>query len=359
MRSSIVFSITAEDHAVVDAALQPGPGKRVLCICSAGDTPLNLLARDVAGVLVVDSNPAQIYLAQLKAVGAAHLDIAQYRTLLGVAGANRLALEAYRLIRAHLPSEARQYWDQQERSLERGIIWQGSVQALFRAMRAILRIVIGSDGMRALRSIASPADAQRFSAAYLHSARAAFALRVIFSRPFFRLYYPKHGFRHLQKGQSPRDFAIQRIESALQRVPIAGNPYLHAFLFDAYPSLDHVPPYLTPHGHQEVKARTNRLEWHHSDLLAVLSTLQPGSVDAFDLCNVADWMSASDFAAVMSRVVVAAKPGARVLVFSRTKPVHVPEVIAAQCRRDQELSEALGQVERTGYYASTNVFTIS
>ncbi|MBX9827302.1 MAG: BtaA family protein [Xanthobacteraceae bacterium] len=355
---SFAFSITAEDSAVVEAALKPGAGQHIVSICSAGDTALNLLTHDVAQVTVVDRNPAQIFLAQLKAIGAAHLDIAQYRNLLGATGSERPYGQHYKEVAPHLPQDAREFWDGHQGLLRRGVLWQGHVQQLFRAMRIVLRAALGRKGLEALRAISTSADAARFVETYLQSVRTRLAAQIVFSRPFFRLFYPEQGFKYLPPGQTPRAFALQRIEDALRRTPIAGNPYLNAFLFGMYPDLEEAPPYLRKGGHALARSRISRIRWSHGDILDVLSGLDKKTVDGFDLCNVVDWMDGEAFIHLLKLATEVARPGGRILIFSRSRAITIPPELASRCHIEHEMSARLGRAERTGYYAAVNALTV-
>ena len=57
--SPITFSITAEDVAVVEQGLEVRPGDRVVCVGSAGDTALSLLAKGPSHLTAVDFSFAQ------------------------------------------------------------------------------------------------------------------------------------------------------------------------------------------------------------------------------------------------------------------------------------------------------------
>jgi S-adenosylmethionine:diacylglycerol 3-amino-3-carboxypropyl transferase len=132
--SPIAFSITLDDHRTVSRALRPLPGDRVLCLASAGDTPLNLLVHDPAEVVAVDLALPQLHLARLKTTAVATLTLADLHFFLGVRGPGRdpaqRRLGIYRTLRACLDPETRRFWDDHHGMLRRGVLWQGAVQRI-------------------------------------------------------------------------------------------------------------------------------------------------------------------------------------------------------------------------------------
>lgn len=130
----IAFSITLDDHRTVSEALRPLPGDRILCLASAGDTPLNLLVHDPAEVVAVDIARPQLHLASLKAAAVTALTLDDLGLFLGVRergrgrAAERWAI--YRSLRADLCPDARVFWDDHPALIRHGVLWRGAVQRI-------------------------------------------------------------------------------------------------------------------------------------------------------------------------------------------------------------------------------------
>ena len=60
------FGFSQEDELVASAALDAG-GQTVLCVASAGDVPLSLLALGARQIIAVDISEPQLHLCRLKA----------------------------------------------------------------------------------------------------------------------------------------------------------------------------------------------------------------------------------------------------------------------------------------------------
>ncbi|MEV6303130.1 DUF3419 family protein [Actinoplanes sp. NPDC051861] len=134
MLSPIAFSITLDDHRTVSQALRPLPGDRILCLASAGDTPLNLLMHDPSEVVAVDLARPQLHLTALKVAAVAALERADLEHFLGVRGPGRdpagTRLAIYEVLRGDLTAAAREFWDGHPGMIRRGVLWQGAVQRM-------------------------------------------------------------------------------------------------------------------------------------------------------------------------------------------------------------------------------------
>lgn len=127
--SPIAFSFTMDDFAVVEGALTPQAGDRILTLASAGDTPLNLLRFQPAEIIAVDIAPPQLHLTKLKIAGARELTLSDFRRLIGVSPPGDADV-IYQKVRGLLEPETQSFWDDHLDLLRRGIIWQGSVRRM-------------------------------------------------------------------------------------------------------------------------------------------------------------------------------------------------------------------------------------
>lgn len=127
--SPIAFSMTLDDHQVIERALDVRSGDVVVALSSAGDTPLNLLAHDPARIDAVDISWPQIHLLRLKQAAMPRLELPEFRTLLGL-GPPGDPVALYQVVRRDLDQQTRQFWDAHRELLARGVAWQGSVQRM-------------------------------------------------------------------------------------------------------------------------------------------------------------------------------------------------------------------------------------
>jgi len=356
--SPITFSITGEDHRVIERALHVAHCETVLCIASAGDTPLNLLRLDPGQVDAVDISFPQICLSALKAAAMRRLDLDEFKTLVGVVHDPPRALEYYESMRPDLAPEVRDFWDGHRYLLRRGVLWQGGIQRLIRLARGVLRLALGRKAVEALAQVAGPDEADAFYREYMCTWRFRCFFRLAVNRWTYRMFYPQAGFRHLPPGMTPQEFSLLKVRDIVLRRAPANNPYLFPLLFGRYPSEECVPPYLSAAEYDTIRARLGRLNLIHADVRDHLHAAASDSIDAFALSNTADWIGPSGISSLLGEVVRVAKGGARVLVLSRSTPVEIPPALRANLVVEPDLAALLAAEDRTGYYPFIGVLKV-
>jgi S-adenosylmethionine-diacylglycerol 3-amino-3-carboxypropyl transferase len=354
----IPFSITAEDIDVVKQALAPEAGSVLLCIGSAGDTPLGLLTGDVSRVDVVDLSFPQLCLAILKATAMKELTLPEYRTLLGVTHDGARALALYERVRPQLPAGVAAFWHRHLRLIKRGLIWQGGLVRQIALTRTLLCVLLGKHWLERL----SRCETSEQTAALLDElliSRRGRMWALLSSNPLVRvLYYPSKTFRRLPPGRAPHRFLIDKGRAMLSRRPLAGNPYLYPFVFGRYASLNCVPPYLSEEFYEVIRARIDRLRFVHTELRQHLRETQPRNYHGLALSNAVDWMSQSEIDDLLSHIARAGAVGTRAILFSRSRTIDVPPSLSMRLESDVALGGRLLASDRTGYYTSVNVLRV-
>src|SRR5688572_8819208 len=139
--NQIVFSSSNEDGSSELAALDPNVRRVVLCITGSGSRVLNLLTVNPLRISCIDINPAQTNLAELKLLAFKHLN--SYEDLLRFIGieACKGRWRTYYALRPHLSPRARQFWDQRRNIIQRGIVYSGRWERIFRITGRIFSIL--------------------------------------------------------------------------------------------------------------------------------------------------------------------------------------------------------------------------
>lgn len=356
--SPIPFSITAEDVAVVEQGLQVRPGDRVVCVGSAGDTALSLLAREPSRLDAVDFSFGQLCEIALKAAAVRELDVQPVRVLLGVEGQGRDAVELYRRLRPSLEEEVARFWDEHEWMIAGGLVWQGGMQRLIRAIRKGISLLVGRRWLAELATLRSPAAAADFFSRLSAHPRFRLLTGLLLNRVTLAAFYPGQGALKLGQGGALRGALVGRIEAMLTSRPPGAFPQVHPFLFERYPTEDSLPPFLQRSEFARVKANIGRLHLVQADLREHLATLPPCSVQGFALLNVMDWLGEAALAGLLGEAARAGDAGARALLYSRSRPLDVRLASAAGLAVDQALSSRLAREDRIGYYRFTYLMRV-
>jgi len=115
-------------------------------------------------------------------------------------------------------------------------------------------------------------------------------------------------FRHVHQPVGPAILA--RARHALTAQPTHDNPYLRYILTGSVGPL--LPDYLLPAHHEPIRDALSRLSLHEGSLERLLPGLPASTVDAFNLSDVGEYVSAAAFQALLREVRRTASRGARV-----------------------------------------------
>jgi len=345
LASPIRFSITNEDHRIIERALAPRPDSRLVTIASAGDTPLECLRLGAAEVHAVDVSAPQIHLCALKAAGMRELSHGEFLVLLGVVRDPEQALLLYERVRCALDDEAQRFWDRHRHLIARRLMSQGRMIGFFSLLLRGLRWTAGPEAIEDLAAIRAAEEGRRFVDSQLEKPRVRLVLQSVLG-----LLLIAHSRQAARVGLSSRRYATALLKRVLTRVPVADNPYVFPFLFGRYPSTDHVPPHLSAVGYAQARPRVDRLRLHHGCIRAFLSTLPEATVDGFELSNVVDWQGTEETAALLEEVARTGRPGAPVLLFSRNGAPTIPRQLRDALEEDPEEDVRLLALDRSGFY---------
>jgi S-adenosylmethionine-diacylglycerol 3-amino-3-carboxypropyl transferase len=353
----ISYAQVWEDPEVLLSALQIVPGDRVLSICSAGDNAFALAAAG-AHVVAIDLSAPQLALAELKLQAAVHLDLAQFRSFLGLEGLGQ-RVHLYHGLREHLSPMTREWWDGHEAEIRTGLLNCGRFEHYLRTFRTkALPLVHRRKTVEALLSPKSLDAQQHFFEKHWNTRR---------WRALFRLFFSQ--FVMARSGRSPAQFAqvdgpvsaefMRRAEHVLTKIPIATNPFVQWIMRGEYPDMEQAHPYLSEAGHGLLRAAAGRIEFVHADLVSHLSSQQAGTYQAYNLSNVPEYLSEEEHEALLEAVIAAASPGARLAYWNLLVPRHRPASLAGRLQRHPERAAALLRADRAFVYGGFQLETVS
>lgn len=346
------FSQTWEDPRTDARGLAIRPGDTVVSITAAGCTPLHLLAEAPGRLISVDVNPAQSHLLELKAVAMRHLDAGGFAALFDGGAA---FLRTYRLLRGELGAEARGFWDRHLVLLEVGSAGAGAATRFIHQVGHGLRErLFRGAPLGDLFRLDSLAAQREFFDRHLRRRWIGLAARVldpvVSRRLALRAVLPGDYFPYATVSgvlsQLWRSF-----EHTVCRVPAADNYFLARLLLGMRAAAEVAGPDLyRPEVYAAVGGRLDRLEILTGPLEEHLDRWPAGSVDAFQLSNIFEWMRPDRLAGVLASLRRVARPGAR-LVFRDLFTRHpVPETPADGWTVDEPLSRQLAAADRSILY---------
>jgi S-adenosylmethionine-diacylglycerol 3-amino-3-carboxypropyl transferase len=337
-----------EDWQVLEAALELGPGQRVLSVASAGCNSLALALRG-AEVTGIDLSAPQLALCELKLAGG-HLPYPRFLELLGLAEGD--PTDAYRELEPHLSAGCRDYWRAHQQALAGGVLGAGRFERYLATFTQRVLPLIHSQGR--IRGLIDPKglEAQRaWHDRHWSTLRWRGLFRVFFSR-----------FVMARLGRSPEQFAqvegtvadriLARCDAVLGGQELSENPYVQWILEGAWRSVAIAHPYLRLEGHAGLLEAAERVRWVHASLEEHLPTVPAGHYTAFNLSNIGEYLPEPVWGQLYTGLLGAAAPGARVAYWNLFVPRCAPAALAERVERHPERSAALLARDRVPFYGA-------
>lgn len=345
------FGFGQEDERTQAAATQAENGN-ILCVASAGDLPLSLLALGARSVTAVDFSEPQLHLCRLKSASIQCLEREEAAGLLGFVPAS--ASRRRRWLNECLPlmpPEAAEFWNAHAAAVcKKGAIWCGRHEQFLSRLRLLLRPALG----HAFEELAHCTDCG--------SQTEIFEKRInrIWLRMVFRLAFHPHVFS--RRGMDPRSLAHRQSPVSLgdqywatfrgfcTRTPAAVNPWLQLFLTGRLISLDAAPAYLTPTGFNRVKQTLGFLRLVKNDLLAFVRDQMPADMNKVCLSNLPDWLNAEQFGELISDLARKLAPGSRLVWCYLHANRQLPSSLSRQVLLCEDLGARLHEQDRFPFY---------
>lgn len=370
--SGLVYPQIWEDPVVDMAALELGPGKRLITIASGGCNVMSYLSADPKEILVVDLNAHHVALTRLKLAGARHLpNYATFYRFFGLAK-DAANVGAYRThLRDHLDPDTRAYWDRRDLMLRpriglftRNIYNHGLLGRFIKLAHIGARLAgIRLAPLMEMRTI----EDQR---AYFDAAVAPFFerkwVRWVTSQKasLFGLGIPPAQYESLASAGGG-DMAVvlkRRLEKLICDFPISENYFVHQALGRSYAAGDGgpLPPYLQSRHFDAMRERAGRVDVVRQSFTERLHREADESLDSYVLLDAQDWMTDEQLNDLWREITRTAKPGARVIFRTADEPSLLPGRVADDILdrwnyRAKE-SEAFCRADRSAIYGGFHLY---
>jgi S-adenosylmethionine-diacylglycerol 3-amino-3-carboxypropyl transferase len=353
----VLFAQCWEDPEMDRQALRLEVDEVALVVTSGGCTALSLALERPGRIIAVDMNSAQTRLLELKIAGARALDHGGYLELLGVRPSRRRR-ELYRASRVHLSPEAVRFWDAHEKLIQGNLIRSGRYEQYLNACRKLLLVIQGPRRIRRLFELESADDRRRFYREEWDGVRWRLFFRTFFSRPILGRFGLDPAFFTYVDGVTSFGEHFRRLaEHVIVDLPARDNYFLAQICLGHYLNERAVPPYLRADNFDRLRRSLDRIEPRTAELESLLHGLPDGSVDAFALSNVFEWVSPDVFERILGEIHRVGSPGARIcyrnLLVRRTHPASCD----GQFRPDRDLAAKLLFEDRSFVYSNFEVAT--
>ncbi|WP_423415221.1 DUF3419 family protein [Hyphomicrobium sp. B1] len=369
---SMVYPQIWEDPRADMEALEITPQTRIMTIASGGCNVMSYLSANPARIYAVDLNATHIALLKLKVAAAQHLpNHATFYRFFGAANDRRNVALYNDLIAPHLDADTRAYWEGRELTGRRRItrfarnFYHFGLLGRFIATGHLAARVFGAKPKRLLeaRSIEEQREifARDIGPAFSHP-----VLRWITSNraSLFGLGIPPVQYDALSGGgaRTMADVLKERAERLATGFDLKDNYFAWQAFGRSYATQGEgpCPPYLEKANFMAVKARANRVEVVHDNMIRFLSGEPAESLDRYILLDAQDWMDDAALNALWDQITRTARPGARVIFRTAGEesilPGRVADATLGQWTYDAAKSAAIHAKDRSAIYGGFHLY---
>jgi len=336
-RAKIKYSQCWEDPRPSLEALEIGPEDDVLSIASGGDNSFALLLGGPRSVTIVDRNPAQMHLVELKMKAVEQLNYDELLRFVGILSSPD-RLKAYAALRPSLSGAARDFWDGRRKIIGHGIVFAGKYERFFRILRrCVLPFVHRKQTTQAFLSCSTIEEQMDFYEKIWENRRWQVLFRRFFGKQILgRLGRDLSFYRYVTISDTG-DYFYRRIPRMLAAMPIRENTFF-AFLFAGnYLWPESYPLWLRKETFPILKERLGRIRLVAGTLDDVLTGRPPGAFSKYNLSNIFEYMSESEFEGTLGQLLRVSRSGARLAFWTLFVARPIPASLAGRIVSDPAL----------------------
>ena len=342
-----------EDADVLIQAMGPGPGRRFLSICSAGDNALALLLLDPREVVAADLSPAQLECLKLRIAALPVLDHAEFLELMGARPSTRRLLLLRRVL-AELEPPSSAFWTALEPQIDRyGAGGIGRFERYFRIFQQVMLPLIHSSGT--IQAVFVPRDAnerEKFFTRKWDTWRWRLATSLFFSKTVMgRLGRDPAFFQHVNG--SPAKHVRQKVRRAALEQDPSRNPYMHWVLTGTHGAA--LPLAWREESYPILHERAKRL----SLICAPIDAAAEGPFDGFNLSDIFEYMTPDETEATYRRLLTLAAPEARLVYWNMMVLRRVPPALADRVQRLTGIERELARNDKAFFYSDLVIEQVS
>lgn len=291
------FGISQEDPRIEYQGLDIQPGDRVLCIASAGDLPITMLAKQNIKITAVDVSMNQLYLSKLKFAAARYLEPAEAAAFLGFLESEPEKRKKWFLqVCNGLDDRDKIFWENNPQAIEYGPVRIARFERYITKFNKIGKMVLGEKKLLKLFEMDNIKLQQDFFDRHLSTS----LLKMIFKIAFHPAVYKKRGMASAGLTHSGKtdiaSFFYSRFRNFCSSTPARKNHYLQFTFFNKILFPEALPEYLTKGGKARLIENNNRLTFKNLSYSRVLEQCKKGEFNKFHLSNISDWMSKDELA---------------------------------------------------------------
>ncbi len=345
------FGISQEDALVEHRALKIHDKDSLLCISSAGEVPLNMLALNDINIKAVDISMNQNFLTSLKMNTIRSLEPVEAAKFLGFFETSREhRKQLYVRVSEFFTEEEKLFWVQNIAVIENGPVHAARFEKYIAKFNKTALRVIRKKNMDKLFALSSTEEQKEFFDRKIGS----FLLKMIFRITFHPWIYSNRGISNkgLQYSgyRNISDFFFSKFRDFCCSTIARENYYLQFTFYNRILFPEALPEYLTEEGMDRIRRNHENLDISAMSYKEVLRQCKKGEFNKFHLSNIGDWMDKEEYAGLLRLIIEKSSgPGminARYIYYKHP----IPDDLKDSLVEDHELANKLTEQDRYPFY---------
>jgi len=358
MSQVINYSQCWEDKILLKTALKINQDDNVLSVTSGGDNSIALFLAKPNKIVLIDKNPLQNNLAELKLKSPNCLLYEEYLELLGVKESNRRSAILEKA-KPSLSPETILWIDSHFEVLNEGLIHFGKFERFLNIFRKyLLPLAHSKNEISELLNQTS----LKLQITYYETVWNTWRWKLFFKIASSRGIVRKHARQaemsvHKEESLVYDDYKV-RLEKLIHRSPLHGNYYMHYCLLGSYGEA--LPEYLTSESYAKLhKADTSNVSFVSNDILSYLKSVPSDTFSKFNLSDTPEAFDAEGNDALWQEMVRVSKNNARIVYWcNQIERLPTTSLIDNVIPLTEEV-ERLQEKDKVFFYKSFHIYTIA
>ena len=347
-----------EDPDVLVEGLNISEQDTILSIASGGDNTFAMLLKNPNQIIAVDQNPAQVYLVELKMKAIQTFNYDDFLDFIGARPSdNRIGL--YRKIRSFLTEKSCNYWDNHQESIHSGIIHCGKFEQYFAKFRKyILSHIHTPDTVEKLFQMRDCKEQHSFYYTKWNNRRWRFLYRVFFGKLLLGHLgrHPSY-FKYVERKNIAAEL-FNRTKYGLTEIPTRTNYFLEYIMTGCYDNIEQSHPYLRSTNFDFLKKNISKIRLITDSVESLIKKLPSESITKFNLSDIFEYMSFSDYLKTIDGLLHISGPGARIAFWTLFVPRRIPVMYGNNLEQQKGLSDNLSKKANTFFYGDFNIWQV-
>lgn len=345
------FGVSQEDFRTEESVLKIADGDIVLSLASAGEVPLSILSNCKVKITAVDISEKQIFLCKLKLACVLFIDFPQNGQFLGFGKIDKKSRAKiyFDIIRPHLSSEEIIFWDRNLKFIKNGVINAGRFEHYMNQLRFLVFMIIGRKNIFNLIKSKNLKEQTEIFDKKIASRK---SLQWLFKVAFHPKIYKNRGLSeqaliHANKTTGERFYL--KFRNLCTTTLSSENYFLQYFLIGYCLNNNAFPQYLKPEYKEQIINNLSDFEICNISLQTELSEKEKGFYTKIHLSNLGDWLTETDFEALIQLLKNKCVAGTRIC-YRYLQKNHFATNKFSGFEIDEKLSEAAYLKDRFPFY---------